>query len=51
MHLHTYKDEQKSRHFDLVRDGDHPRSIDVVLVAMWSLLAVGAVCALVARFQ
>jgi hypothetical protein len=51
MHLHTYKDDQKSWHFDLVRDGDNPGSFDLVSVAFWVLLAVGAVCALVAPFQ
>jgi hypothetical protein len=51
MHLHTYKDDQKSRHFDLVRDGENPGSFDLVLVSIWALLAAGAVCALVAPFQ
>ena len=51
MHLHTYKDDQKSRHFDLVRDGKKPGSIDLVSVSIWALLATGAVFALVAPFE
>ena len=51
MHLHTYRDDQKSRHFDLVRDGKHPGSVDLVSAAIWVLLAAGAVCALVATLQ
>jgi hypothetical protein len=51
MHLHTYKDDQKSRHFDLVRDGQNPGSFDLVAAAIWVVLAVAAVCALVAPFH
>jgi hypothetical protein len=32
MRLQTYRDESRSRHFDLIFGGDHPRSIDLVLV-------------------
>jgi hypothetical protein len=43
MHLHTYKDDQKSWHFDLVRDGENPGSFDLVSVAFWVLLVVGVI--------
>ena len=45
MHLHTYRDEDHSRHFDLV--GDH-WSIDLVTVTAASFLVVGFACAVVA---
>ena len=45
MHLHTYWDEDHSRHFDLV---GHHGSIDLVAVIAASLLVVGFACAVVA---
>jgi hypothetical protein len=45
MHLHTFRDQDSSRHFDLV--GQH-WSIDLVTVAAAGLLVVGFACALVA---
>jgi hypothetical protein len=48
MRLHTYRDESHSRHFDLVSGGQHPRSIDLVVILTSILLVVGAVCALIA---
>jgi hypothetical protein len=45
MHLHTFRDEDGSRHFDLI---GHDRSIDLVTVTAAGLLVVGFVCALVA---
>ena len=44
MHLQTYRDEDRSRHFDLV--GDH-WSIDLVTVTAAGVLLVGFVCAIV----
>jgi hypothetical protein len=45
MHLHTYRDENRSRHFDLI---GHHWSIDLVTVAAAGVLLVGFACALVA---
>ena len=45
MHLHTYRDEDHSRHFDLVGDD---WSIDLVTVTAASLLVLGFACAVVA---
>jgi hypothetical protein len=45
MRLQTYRDERRSRHFDLV--GAH-RSIDLVTVTAAGILLVGFVCAFVA---
>jgi hypothetical protein len=45
MHLHTFRDENHSRHFDLI--GRH-WSIDLVAVAAAGILVVGFACALVA---
>ena len=44
MHLQTYRDEDRSRHFDLV--GDH-WSIDLVTVMAAGVLLAGFVCAIV----
>jgi hypothetical protein len=46
MHLHTYRDESRSRHFDLISGGKHPRSIDLVLVVISGMLVAGFACAL-----
>jgi hypothetical protein len=48
MRLHTYRDEDHSRHFDLISGGKHPRSIDLVVILTSILLVVGAACALIA---
>jgi len=45
MHLHTFRDENHSRHFDLI---GHNWSIDLVTVAAAGILVVGFACALVA---
>jgi hypothetical protein len=45
MHLHTFRDETGSRHFDLI---GHHWSVDLVTVTAAGLLVVGFVCALVA---
>ena len=50
MHLHLYRDESRSRHFDLVGEGDHPWTIDFVTVTAAAILVVGFACALVAHF-
>jgi hypothetical protein len=50
MRLQTYRDESRSRHFDLIFGGEHPRSIDLVLVIISGMLVVGFACALMAPF-
>jgi hypothetical protein len=50
MHLHTYRDESRSRHFDLISGGKRPRSIDLVLAITASMLVVGFACALMVSF-
>jgi hypothetical protein len=45
MHFHTYRDEERSRHFDLV--GRH-WSVDLVAVTAAGILVVGFASALVA---
>jgi len=49
MHLHLYRDESRSGHFDLVGEGDHPWTIDLVTVTAAANLAVGFGGALVAH--
>jgi hypothetical protein len=49
MHLHLYRDESRSRHFDLVGEGDHPWTIDFVTVTAAAILVVGFASALVAH--
>ena len=41
MHLHLYRDESRSGHFDLVGEGDHPWTIDLVTVPAAAILVVG----------
>jgi hypothetical protein len=48
MRLHTYRDQSRSRHFDLVGGGGHPWTIDLVTVTAATILVVGFACALVA---
>jgi hypothetical protein len=50
MRLQTYRDESRSRHFDLIFGGKHPRSIDLVLVTISGMLVVGFACAVMAPF-
>jgi hypothetical protein len=45
MHLHTYRDEDRSRHFDLI---GHHWSVDLVAVTAAGILVVGFVCAVAA---
>lgn len=48
MHLHTYRDESRSRHLDLIGGRSHPWSIDLIAVAAAGLLLVGFACAVAA---
>jgi hypothetical protein len=50
MRLQTYRDESRSRHFDLICGGEHPTSIDLVSVATSGMLVVGFTCALMVPF-
>jgi hypothetical protein len=50
MQLHTYRDESRSRHFDLVSGGKSPRSIDLVVVIASGILVVGFAYALMVSF-
>ena len=50
MRLQTYRDESRSRHFDLIYGRERPRSIDLVLVATSGMLVVGFACALMVPF-
>ncbi len=50
MRLQTYRDESRSRHFDLICGDKHPRSIDLVSVATSGMLVVGFACALMVPF-
>jgi hypothetical protein len=46
MHLQTYREESRSRHFDLI--GGHRWSIDLVAATASCILMVGFACAVVA---
>jgi hypothetical protein len=48
MHLHTYRDESHSRHFDLLGGAGHPWSIDLVTVTASGILLMGFACAFAA---
>jgi hypothetical protein len=50
MHLHTYRDESRSRHFELISGGERPRSVDLVLAIASGILVVGFACALMVSF-
>jgi hypothetical protein len=49
MRIQTYRDESRSRHFDL-KYGARTRSIDLVSAATASMLLAAFVCALVIPF-
>jgi len=49
MHLHLHRDESRSGHLDLVGEGDHPWTIDLVTVTAAAILVVGFASALVAH--
>jgi hypothetical protein len=46
--LRTYRDETRSRHFDLIGGDGHPWSIDLVAITASGILVLGFACALVA---
>jgi hypothetical protein len=48
MHLHTYRDESRARHLDLIGGGGHPWSIDLVVVTALGILLIGFGCAFAA---
>ena len=48
MRLQTYRDESRSRHFDLTGGRCHSWSIDLVAITASGILVVGFACALVA---
>jgi hypothetical protein len=48
MRLQTYRDESRSRHFDLLGGGGHPWSIDLVTVTASGILVAGFACAVAA---
>jgi hypothetical protein len=48
MRIKTYRDESRSRHFDLVGGGEDPWSVDLVVEAISCMLLSGFACALVA---
>jgi hypothetical protein len=45
MRLQTYRDQSRSRHFDLIGGRGHPWSIDLVTVTASSILVMGFACA------
>ena len=49
MHLHIYRDKSRAGHVDLVGEGDHPWTIDLVFVVIAAILVVGFAGALVAH--
>ena len=49
MHLHLHRDESRSGHLDLVGEGDHPWTIDLMTVTAAAILVVGFAGALVAH--
>ena len=49
MHLHVYRDESRSGHIEIVGEGDHPWTIDLVTVVTAAILVVGFAGALVAH--
>ena len=48
MRLHSYLDESRSRHLDLIGGRGHRWSIDLVAVIASGILVVGFVCAVAA---
>ena len=48
MHLHTYRDESRARHLDLIGGRGHPWSIDLVAVIASGILLMGFACAVAA---
>jgi hypothetical protein len=50
MRIQTYRDESRSRHFNLIYGGTQPRSIDLVSVTTATVLLASFACALVIPF-
>ena len=50
MRIQTYRDESRSRHFDLIYGRARARSIDLVSVITATLLLASFACALVIPF-
>jgi hypothetical protein len=48
MHLHMYRDKNRSSHLDLVGEGDNPWTIDLVVVMAAAILVVGFAIAVAA---
>ncbi|MBV8920416.1 hypothetical protein [Bradyrhizobium sp.] len=46
MHLRTFRDENQSGHLDLVGEGEHPWTVDLVVVTTVAVLVIGFVSAL-----
>jgi len=51
MRIKTYRDESRSRHFDLVGGGEDPWSVDLVVEAISCMLLSGFAVALFAVFM
>jgi len=49
MHLHVYRDESRSAHIDVVGEGDHPWTFELVTVVATAILVVGFAGAIVAN--
>jgi len=49
MRFQTYRDQSRSRHFDLIGGRGHPWKIDLVSVTISALLVAGFACALLAQ--
>ena len=48
MHLHTYRDESRSWHLDLIGGRGRPWSIDLVVVIASGIMLIGLACAFAA---
>jgi hypothetical protein len=48
MRFQTFRDDSRSRHFDLIGGREHPWSIDLVTATAAGILVIGFACALVA---
>jgi hypothetical protein len=49
MHIRIYRDESRSGHFDLVGEGDHPWTVDLVAVTAAAMFVVGFAFAIAAQ--
>jgi hypothetical protein len=48
MHLHTFRDESRSWHLDLIGGRGDPWSIDLVVVIASGIMLIGLACAFAA---